>query len=215
MIVAVTSLVSTGYSYPKATDKAERWQLTIETGNLRFYRDKQTGDGYWLLVYEVTNETGNEHHWIPNFELVTDQGEIIADGAKVSRRIQLEMLDLFGDPLLVSQSEAGGPIRQGEENAIRALVIWKAGHEDVREIQVFAGGMSGDTADVVHPITGEKHKLHRVVQFSWYINGEVDQIILKPLPARSVVGGTSSRRLDTNSDSNFGQDDVHRKWIFR
>lgn len=215
LILVITTLVGTTVGHPKATDKAVRWQLTLDTGDLRFYRDKVTGDGYWLLIYEVTNETGDEHHWIPSFDLVTDQGEIIADGEGVSRQVQLDLLEIFGDPLLESQSDASGPLLMGEENAVRGLVIWKAGHEDVNEVQVFASGVSGDTADVVHPITGKKHKLHRVLQLSWTVHGTVDQVELKPLIRRPVGGGTSIRRLDTNTNDDLGGDDVLRKWVFR
>jgi hypothetical protein len=215
LILVIATLVGTAVGYPKATDKAVRWQLTLDTGDLRFYRDKVTGDGYWLLIYEVTNETGDEHHWIPSFDLVTDQGEIIADGEGVSRQVQLDLLEIFGDPLLESQSDASGPLLMGEENAVRGLVIWKAGHEDVNEVQVFASGVSGDTADVLHPITGKKHKLHRVLQLSWFVHGTVDQVELKPLIPRPVGGGTSIYRLDTDTNDDLSGDDVLRKWVFR
>ena len=104
---------------------------------LRFYRDRESGEGYWILVYEVTNETNSDRLWVPSFELVTDRGEIIADSDNVPRVIQLRVFDIFDDPLMVPQSDAIGPILQGEENAIKSIVIWKAGREDVREIQVF------------------------------------------------------------------------------
>jgi len=215
IIFALTVISSTVMGYPKATDKAQRWQLTLDTGDLRFYRDRESGIGYWLLVYEVTNETKSDRQWIPSFDLVTDQGEIIPDGDGVPRKVQLDLLELFKDPLMVAQSDASGPILQGEENAIRGLLIWKAGSEKVKEVQVFASGVSGDTADVVHPITGDKHKLHRVLQLSWYVDGGLDQIKLKPLPKRPVSGGTSVRRLDTEASDGIGGDDVQRKWIFR
>ncbi|MEE2912701.1 MAG: hypothetical protein VX436_02735 [Planctomycetota bacterium] len=213
LVLAVFSTTVEGY--PKATDKAKRWQFTLDTGDLRFYRDWDTGEGYWLLVYEVTNETKSDRHWIPSFDLVTDRGEIIPDGDGVRRKVQLDLLKLFADPLMVAQSDASGPLLQGEENAIRGLLIWKARSEKVKEVQVFASGVSGDTADVIHPITGDKHKLHRVLQLSWYVDGGLDQIELKPLPKRPVSGGTSVRRLSTDSPDGSGGDDVERKWIFR
>jgi len=106
-------------------------------------------------------------------------------------------------------------VLQGEENAIRSLVIWKTGSEAVKGIQVFAGGISGDTAEVVHPITGETKKLRRVLQLSWLVNGGLDLIKLEKLPKRAVGGGTSVRRLDTEKRDSIGGDDVQRKWIFR
>ena len=215
ILFVIASVIQTGYGHPKATDRADRWQLRLDTGDLRFYRDLKTSDGYWILIYEVTNETNEDHRWIPQFDLVTDKGEIIADGDDVPRNVQLTLLDLFGDPLLKSQSDASGPLLQGEENAIRGLTIWKAGHEDVREVQVFAGGVSGDTAEVIHPISGETKKLHRVIQFSWFVDGGVDQIVLKPLPRRAVGLGTSVRRIDTKTEETVGGVQVQRKWIFR
>ncbi len=208
LLAAFTSIVQVGHGYPKATDRADRWQLRLDTGDLRFYREADTGVGYWTLVYEVTNETKENHRWIPQFDLVTDKGEIIPDGVGVPRSVQLAILAIYGDPLMLTQSDASGPLLQGEENAIRSVAIWKAGREDVREIQVFAGGVSGDTAEITHPISGEKTKLHRVLQFSWSVNGEIDDIIMKPLPRRPVDGGVSIR-------TPLSKEGVKRKWIFR
>ena len=92
-----------------------------------------------------------------------------------------------------------------------------AGEEEVRQVQVFAGGVSGDTAEVIHPKTGEKDKLHRVMQFSWTLNGEVNQLLLKPLPRKPVAQGTSVRDL-SNSESSwtmYAGNSVVSKWIFR
>jgi len=217
LLSVLASVVQTSHGYPKASDRATRWQLRLDTGDLRFYRDPEQGDGYWILIYEVTNETKEDHRWIPQFDLVTDKGEIIADGDDVPRNVQLDILDVFGDPLMKSQSDASGPLLQGEENAIRGVAIWKAGREDVREVQIFAAGVSGDTAEVIHPLTGETKKLHRVIQLSWFVSGGVDQIHLEPLPKRSVKSGTSVRQIgtDVKGARMSSGDNVQRKWIFR
>ena len=214
IFVVFASVVQTAQAYPKASDRAHRWQLRFDAGDLRFYRDAETGIGYWLLIYEVTNETKENHRWIPQFVLVTDKGDIIDDGENVPRNVQLSLLDIFGDPLLHSQSEASGPLLQGEENAMRGLAVWKAEHEDVRQIQVFVGGVSGDTAEVTHPLTGEKKKLHRVLQLSWAVPGGVDQIHLEALPSRTTEDGTSVRALSTDRES-LKNSTTMRKWIFR
>lgn len=216
-ILFVSTLAQYGMAHPVASDRAHRWQLRLDFSDLRFYRDIETGDGFWLLVYEVTNETKDDHRWIPQFDLVTDKGEIIADGDNVPRRVQLAVLDMFGDPLMQSQSNASGPLLQGPENAIRAFAMWKAGHEDVRQVQVFAGGVSGDSAEVINPITGETEKLHRVMQLSWAVDGEVDQLLLKPLPRRPVTDGTSIRQNsdDANTWNLYSGNGVASKWIFR
>jgi hypothetical protein len=216
-IFIVSTITSYGNGYPVASDRAHRWQLRFDTGDLRFYRDQDTGDGYWLLVYEVTNETKEDHRWIPQFDLVTDKGEIIPDGDNVPRRVQLAVLDMFGDPLLESQSNASGPLLQGKDHAIRAFAMWKAGEEEVRQVQIFAGGVSGDTAEVINPKTGEEEKLHRVLQLSWAVQGDVDKLVLKPLTRRPLDDGTSVRQLSNRESSwaLYSDSTGTRKWIFR
>ena len=59
-LLTITSLATFTFAYPKATDRPNRWQLTFETSGLRFYRDQRTDQGYWVLVYEVTNETDKD-----------------------------------------------------------------------------------------------------------------------------------------------------------
>lgn len=211
----LSSFVNPAIGYPKATDEATRWQFDFVSGDLRFYRDQETNKGYWLLLYEVTNNTNADRQWTPSFDLVTDRGEIIEDGESVTRQVQIDLLERFGDELLLLQSNASGPILQGEENAIRGLVIWKAGQEEVKEVQVFVSGASGDTADVIHPLTGEIHKLHRVLQLSWFVHGDLNDVTMKRLSRRPVTGGTSVRRLTTEDRDAISGLEVSRKWIFR
>ena len=145
-----------------------------------------------------------------------DYGEIISDGKDVPRQVQLDVLDIYGDKILKTQSNASGSLLlQGEENAIRGLVIWLAKSEQVKQIQVFIAGVSGDTANVVHPITGEQHKLHRVIQLSWLVNGRLNNLSLKPLPQRPVSGGVSVRRTTVEERDAIMGNETSRRWIFR
>ena len=140
LLLILSTTASSSWAYPKATDHPQRWQLSFESSGLRFYRDLRTGQGYWVLIYEVTNETDRDQRWVPSFTLVTDHGEVLDSGADVPRRIHMAILETFGDPLLTLQSEMSGSLMRGKEHAIRGLVVWKAGHENVREVQVFVGG---------------------------------------------------------------------------
>ena len=213
-LVTITALVSVSVAYPKATDHSDRWQLTFETTGLRFFRDSRTGQGYWVMVYEVTNETETDQRWVPSFTLITDQGEVLDAGSDVSRRVQISILETFGDVLLEMQSEVSSALLQGEENASRGLVVWKAGHEDVRALQVFVSGVSGDIAKVTHPLTGEEVVLHRELQLSWIVPGTVVGD-LRPLPRRSVGGGVSVRRPSNEEVETSAEDQVFRRWVFR
>ncbi|MBC8203051.1 MAG: hypothetical protein H8E91_04405 [Planctomycetes bacterium] len=213
-LLTITTLASFTFGYPKATDHSDRWQLTFETTGLRFFRDLRTGQGYWVLVYEVTNETEKDQRWVPSFTLVTDQGEVLDSGNNVPRRIQTTILETFGDPLLEMQSEVSGALLRGEENASRGLVVWKAGREDVKALQVFVSGVSGDTATAKNPLSGEEVILHRDLQLTWIVQGTVVGD-LRPLPRREVGGGVSVRRISNNEVEASAEDQVYRRWVFR
>jgi hypothetical protein len=213
-LLAITSLASFTFAYPKATNHTDRWQLTFETTGLRFFRDFRTGQGYWVLVYEVTNETDKHQRWVPSFTLVTDQGEVLDAGNNVPRRIQTSILDTFGDPLLEMQSEVSGALLRGEENASSGLVVWKAGREDVRALQVFVSGVSGDIAKAKNPLTGEEVVLHRDLQLTWSVPGTVVGD-LRPLPRREVGGGVSVRRTSNDEVEPSAENQVYRRWVFR
>ena len=213
-LITIAALGSVSVAYPKATDHSDRWQLTFETTGLRFFRDLRTGQGYWVMVYEVTNETESDQRWVPSFTLITDQGEVLDAGSDVPRRIQISILGTFGDVLLEMQSEVSSALLQGEENASRGLVVWKAGREDVRALQVFVSGVSGDIAKVTHPLSGEEVVLHRDLQLSWIVPGTVVGD-LRPLPRRSVGGGVSVRRPSNKEVETSAEDQVFRRWVFR
>ena len=213
-LITITVFCSVSVAYPKATDHSDRWQLTFETTGLRFFRDLRTGQGYWVMVYEVTNETESDQRWVPSFTLITDQGEVLDAGSDVPRRIQISILGTFGDVLLEMQSEVSSALLQGEENASRGLVVWKAGREDVRALQVFVSGVSGDIAKVTHPLSGEEVVLHRDLQLSWIVPGTVVGD-LRPLPRRSVGGGVSVRRPSNKEVETSAEDQVFRRWVFR
>ena len=215
LLLILSTTASSSWAYPKATDHPQRWQLSFESSGLRFYRDLRTGQGYWVLIYEVTNETDRDQRWVPSFTLVTDHGEVLDSGADVPRRIHMAILETFGDPLLTLQSEMSGSLMRGKEHAIRGLVVWKAGHENVREVQVFIGGVSGDTAKVKNPVTGEQITLHRDLQLSWRIPGSIDGLHLKPLPRREIGGGVSVRRPSTQDVEASAEDQALRRWVFR
>jgi hypothetical protein len=112
------------------------------------------------------------------------------------------------------QSEVSGALRRGEENASSGLVVWKAGREDVRAIQVFVSGVSGDTAKAKNPLTGEEVVLHRDLQLTWIVPGTIVGD-LRPLPRREVGGGVSVRRPSNNEVEASAEDQVYRRWVFR
>ena len=171
--LAVVAAAGTAMAYPRPAPGAARWELVFEPGDLRLYVDPIADQAFWYLTYEVTNRTGRERVWAPSFILFTDAGEIVASGRGVSTRVAMDIHELLGNELLENQNEIIGEIFHGREHAKEGLVIWRADELDVNEISVFVAGISGETATINNPITGEIVVLRKTLQRDYIVPGDV------------------------------------------
>jgi hypothetical protein len=182
-VVAVIGQVGMGYPTPSAVP--QRWQLEFEPGHLRLYVDPIDGQGFWYFTYRVENNTGRDQIWVPSFDMFTDEGEIIPAGDEVPQRVTSAIRDMLGNELLETQREALGDILQGEEHAKDGLVIWRMGNPRVNEFSVFIGGISGETARVVNPLTAEEIILRKTLQRSYLVRGDAMSRGSEPAELRS------------------------------
>ena len=170
--LATVTAVGSAWAYPKPSPVPPRWELEFEPGELRLYVDPVEGSPYWYFTYQVTNRTGRGLIWAPTLTLFTDAGEIIASGRGVPSRIVADLKQLLGNELLESQNEIIGEIFHGREHAKDGLVVWPAAHLEVNELSIFVAGISGETAAVVNPMTGEQVILHKSLQRDYLIPGD-------------------------------------------
>ncbi len=171
--LAVLLVIGSALAYPKPAPVQARWELEYEPGDLRLYVDPVEDRSYWYFVYEVTNRTGRGRIWAPSFTLFTDAGEIIASGRGVSSRVASDLQDLLGNELLENQNEIIGEIFHGRDHARDGLVVWPARNLDVNQISMFAAGLSGETARVYDPVTGEVVVLRKTLQRDYLVPGDV------------------------------------------
>ena len=179
------------WAHPTPSAVPTRWELNFEPGDLRLFYDPVDQSSYWYFTYTITNRTGRSQIWAPRIVLFTDAGEIMPSGTGVPRRIVDDLLDLLGNPLLMNQFEVIGPILQGREHAKEGLAVWPAERLDVTEIKLFISGLSGETARVSHPGTGEEVLLRKTLERTYLVPGN--------------AGHRGSRPLDFQE----------QRWIFR
>ncbi len=159
--------------YPRPAAVPTRWELEFEPRELRLYLDETEGRAYWYFTYQVTNRTGRQQIWAPTFTLYTDEGEILTSGREVPSRVADEVLELLGNGLLENQNEIIGEIFHGREHAREGLVIWPAQKLDVNEMSLFIAGISGETAEVRNPATGQPVLLRKTLQRDYLVPGDV------------------------------------------
>lgn len=183
LAVAVVALAATGVAagHPKPSPVPTSWELDFEPGPLRLYVDRATGDAYWYFTYTVTNDTGADRIWAPELVLLTDEGEILESGDGVPVEITEDIMDLLGNDLLEQQNQIIGDIFVGEENARDGIVVWPARDLTVNELSLFISGISGETARVQHPITGESYVLRKTLQRDYLIPGNASAKVGKAI----------------------------------
>jgi hypothetical protein len=104
--------------------------------------------------------------------LFTDRGEVLRDGAGVSRRVNRAILEHVGDPLLEPKVAIIGVLRQGGGHARRGMIVWPADRTDVNELRVFVQGISPETAIVLNPVTGDPVTLRKNLYLHYLVSGD-------------------------------------------
>ena len=165
-------------AYPRPSSVSSRPEVNFQPGPMRMYTAVD-GSQYWYMLYDVVNMSGQDRTWAPSVVLFTDRGEVLRDGAGVSRRVNHAILEHVGDPLLEPKVAIIGVLRQGVGHARRGMIVWPAERTDVNELRVFVEGISPETATVPNPVTG------------------APVVLRKNLYLHYLVGGDSTKRGDT------------------
>ena len=101
-------------------------------------------NAYWYMTYTVTNNTGQEQTWRPNFQMMTDDGKMM----KSDRGIGINVFDKIkateGNRLLEPFTKVSGPLRQGEDQAKDGVAIWKETNARMGTFKIFVQGLSGE-----------------------------------------------------------------------
>jgi hypothetical protein len=147
------------FSYPEPSLVSSSWQLDFSHGTPRKIAVQLPGETvprlYWYMTYKVTNNTGEDRLFVPKFTIYNNRGEIIQAGRGISPTVFDKIHREQRNPLLESPIEVVGRLLQGEDNARESVAIWPASEDDIDEMRIFIGGLSGETARVEDPVTGE------------------------------------------------------------
>ena len=171
LLAFVAAPLAAQAAYPKPASIPYRWELEFAPGELRLYESPVDGSSWWFFSYQVTNRTGRDQVWAPRFVLYTDTGEILGSGENVPARVANDIKQLMGNDLIEMQNEAIGDIHQGREHAKDGLVIWPAENLAANEMSLFISGISGETARVQNPITGESTILRKTLHRQFLVRG--------------------------------------------
>ncbi|QDU73033.1 hypothetical protein [Mucisphaera calidilacus] len=190
LLIAVTPALAqdepdTGHPEPGIISPS--WVLDLQWDIPRTIAVKEpsgTVRWYWFMTYSVTNNTGDERLLVPEFDIADDTGRIIAANQGIAPTVYNEIERVIANPLLQSPTEAVGRLLQGKDHARDSVAIWRAPYEDIDEMTVFIGGLSGETATIAHPDPdreGETIQLRRTRMLRFSAPGFYDNPQFQPI----------------------------------
>jgi len=150
------------------------WELTFKHGPLE--RIIINADGkdqtYWYMRYTVTNNSGRDILFVPDFQILAETGTVINSIKIVPNNVFEKIKGLSGNNLMVSPLNVDGKLLQGEDNARDSVAVFPALDSDARNFQVFAMGLSGETSEVTNPVTKKPVTLQKTLELDYNLPGQ-------------------------------------------
>jgi hypothetical protein len=140
---------------PKPAEIPRYWQLDAAFEDILPIQVKMPTEPaprtFWYLRYKVTNNTGQDRVFVPEFLLYTDTGQVIRAWQNTPASVFQSIKELYNDPLLLDVSAMAGSLLQGPENAKEGVAIWSGLDPNASEFDVFVSGLSGETVEFKLP----------------------------------------------------------------
>jgi hypothetical protein len=165
LLAAVALLAaSAGAAHPEpdVTDQSWRLEFSYETPDAVAIED---ADGqtqwFWYLPYKVVNETGEKQLFVPSITVADNNGRVVQANRGLPSGLFKKIKKIQENSLLRSPTDVAGTILTGEDYAKESVAIWPASSKDVNSFRIFIAGLSGETAVVENPRTGDTIQLQR------------------------------------------------------
>jgi hypothetical protein len=173
------------HSAPEPQAITTAWQFDMEFDQLRMIEVKlPTTEGssfFWYLPYTVTNNTGEDRLFIPEFTVLGSDGSLVTAGRKINPIVFDAIKARLENPLLESPLQVLGNVLQGEDNARDSVAIWPVEFSDIDTMRVFVTGLSGETAIVADPMTDEEVILRKTLMLGFETPGDLTHVLTKPI----------------------------------
>jgi len=157
LLLAAVIGIGPAVSAPVATTASTTWQLDFTYQPPRPIEVRLPGEDrpqrFWYMLYTVSNHTGRDRTFMPQFTLYTDTGQVIPADRGISSVVFRAIKMLHRDnPLLVDMLAMTGKLLQGDDNAKDGVAIWPDIDPKSGGFDIFIGGLSGDTVTIELPV---------------------------------------------------------------
>jgi hypothetical protein len=135
---------------------------------------------YWYLPYTITNEGEETQVFVPDFQILLENGKLVRARKDVPRQVFEAIKGRERNKFMVPQTRAGGELRPGVDQARDSVAIWEEPVKDMGTFRIFVGGLSGefvelkdkDSGEVLKNAKGEPIILRKTLQLTYSTNGD-------------------------------------------
>jgi len=203
LIVLAETTVAFAAPEPTRAKLPSIWTLDVAFENLQQIGVQIPGDStptrFWYMILTLTNDTGREVSFYPDIWLTTDTFTTVQASRdareKVFNKIRTRHQGRY--PFLEPFEFVADRILQGADNSKDLAVIFPDFDPCAKQISIFIGGLSNETAIVNHPTEKDP-------------NGSPVKVVLKKtLELQYAIPGDSSLR-DAQTLGFIG-----KRWVMR
>jgi hypothetical protein len=179
----VTLLTPTvAHAFPKPSTAPVSWELNFTHSKPKRITVDVPGEGrqaYWYMTYSVVNNTDEERPFLPYFELVTDDGQVIGSDRRIPFNVFQAIKAREKNRFLEHYTSVSGSLRIGEDEAKEGVAIWKEPGPEMGRFSIFVTGLSGEHV-IMKDADGKDLKdtegrsviLRKTLQLNYLIRGD-------------------------------------------
>lgn len=160
--------------YPKPSLYPVSWELKFTHSTPKRIVVDIPGQGptaYWYMTYQVTNPTDREVTFLPVFEMLTPNGDVVRSDKNIPGKVLDVIRGREGNSSILSQAQIGGTLRIGEDQAKDGMAVWEEIPGRPGHFSIFIQGLSGETATVKGP-DNKDLILRKTLQLNYLIRGD-------------------------------------------
>ncbi len=169
--------------YPEPSPYPTTWEITLDYKTPRRIvvniPGTATPKAYWYMPYSITNEGEETQTFLPQFDLLTEDGKLHRAGNNVPRLVFDAIRGRERSNLMLPPTQAGGELRPGVDQARDSVAAWEEPSKDMGTFKIFVGGLSGefvelkdDKGALLKDAKGEPIIVRKTLQLTYSTNGD-------------------------------------------
>ena len=218
LLIGLFAILPQAMTAPEPFEVPTTWELTFVFDPTQpitiTLPGRKKSSTFWYMLYSVTNLTRNletgrgaDQNFIPEFILYTDTGETVVSNRRLPNGVFAAIQKRHNNPLLKDHTQIIGKLLHGKDNAKDGVAIWPDFDAKAGSLDVFVGGLSGETAELKlpRPVTITETDAHGI---------EKTEVMYKIILHKSLQLGFSIKG-ETGNRTYAKAKPTGKKWVLR